>query len=122
MPSDTTITENFTIDKGVSIVGDGTTVITGTIRVAADHGKVSIEGVKFLDTQSSTGTGSGKRNSSGNKIYLTSKADLEVKNCTISNIKYFYSVIGSAGETGSITLDYLTINTNECSHILEAMG
>ena len=81
LPSETTITENFTIDKEVSIVGDGTTVLTGTIRVAADHGKVNIEGVKFLDTQSSTGTGSGKRNSSGNMIYLTSKADLEIKNC-----------------------------------------
>ena len=122
LPSDTTITENFTIDKEVSIVGDGTTVLTGTIRVAADHGKVSIEGVKFLDTQSSTGTGSGKRNSSGHMIYLTSNADLEIKNCTISNIKYFYSVIGSAGETGSITLDHLIISTNECYHILEAMG
>lgn len=122
LPANATIKENFTVDKEVSIVGDGTTILTGTIRVAAEHGKVSIDGVKFLDTQSSTGTGSGKRNSSGNMIYLTSKADLEIKNCTISNIKYFYSVIGSAAETGNITLENLTINTNECYHILEAMG
>jgi hypothetical protein len=115
-----TYTENFTLDKGISIVGAGSdsTLLSGTIAITAASGEVSFSDLSFNGAKSSAGTGGGKRNSSGSAITISGDATVSITNCTMENNLYFYTIFSITGNA-VLKINGLDCKNNDCYHGIE---
>ena len=81
----TTITDDFTLDKNISIIGDGTSIISGKITVKSDDGIVEFNNVKFANA-----TGEDPK---AELITIAGNSDTVINYCTFSNLKSYRDII-----------------------------